>query len=139
MRKTAWLIGVILIIVSATGMAQNASKEKAAIAAAEKWLGVVDAGQYAESWKETATFFRKAVSQRKWEQSMRSFRKPLGKLVSRRFESSMYKTSLPGAPDGEYVVMQFNTSFANKESAVETVTAMLDKDGTWRVAGYFIR
>lgn len=138
MRKTAWMIGVILIIASATGMAQNASKEKAAVASTEKWLGVVDAGQYAESWQETATFFRKTVSQRKWEQSMRSFRKPLGKLVSRRIVSSMYQTSLPGAPDGEYVVMQFNTSFANKESAVETVTAMLDKDGTWRVAGYFI-
>jgi hypothetical protein len=47
--------------------------------------------------------------------------------------------SLPGAPDGEYVVIQFATSFENKKSAIETVTPMLDSDGEWRVSGYFIK
>ncbi len=42
-------------------------------------------------------------------------------------------------PDGEYVVVQLETSFANKKAAVETVTPMLEKDGRWRVSGYFIR
>jgi hypothetical protein len=42
-------------------------------------------------------------------------------------------------PDGEYVVFQFNTSFEQKAAAVETVTAMREKDGTWHVAGYFIK
>jgi hypothetical protein len=51
----------------------------------------------------------------------------------------MYKTSLPGAPDGDYVVIQFVTSFGNKKSAIETVTPMLEKDGSWRVSGYYIR
>jgi hypothetical protein len=35
--------------------------------------------------------------------------------------------------------MQFNASFANKKSATETVTFMLEKDGQWRAAGYFIK
>jgi len=48
-------------------------------------------------------------------------------------------TSLPGAPDGDYVVIQFQTSFANKASAVETITPMRDRDGAYRVSGYFIR
>jgi hypothetical protein len=48
-------------------------------------------------------------------------------------------TELPGAPDGQYVVMQFETSFANKKSAIETVTFMLEKDGQWKSAGYFIK
>jgi hypothetical protein len=47
--------------------------------------------------------------------------------------------SLPGAPDGEYVVIQFKTAFENKKFAIETVTPMLDGDGKWRVSGYFIR
>jgi hypothetical protein len=34
--------------------------------------------------------------------------------------------------------MQFQASFANKKSAVETVTFMLEKDGQWRAAEYFI-
>jgi hypothetical protein len=51
----------------------------------------------------------------------------------------MYTTTLPGAPDGEYVVIQYQSSFGKKNLAVETVTPMLDQDGVWRVSGYFIR
>ena len=47
--------------------------------------------------------------------------------------------TVPGAPDGEYVVIQFETSFENKKSAVETVTPMRDKDGRWRVSGYYVK
>jgi hypothetical protein len=137
--KVACLVALSLILGPATGKAQETSKEKAAVSAAEKWLGLIDEGQYAESWKQAATFFRNAVKQEQWEQSLQAVRKPLGKLVSRQVKSKAYKTSLPGAPDGQYVVIQFATSFANKKSAVETVTPMLDQDGTWRVSGYFIR
>ena len=69
---------------------------------------------------------------------LQGVRQPLGKTVSRQLASSHYETSLPGAPDGEYVVIQFNTVFDNKQSAVETVTSVLD-DGKWKVAGYFIK
>ncbi len=44
-----------------------------------------------------------------------------------------------GAPDGEYVVIQFETSFEHKRSAIETVTPMMDRDGKWRVSGYYIK
>lgn len=71
--------------------------------------------------------------------SMTAVRSPLGQLNSRETESSTYALTLPGAPDGEYVDFQFNTSFGNKASAVETVTAMKDDDDTWRVAGYYIK
>jgi hypothetical protein len=139
MGRIACLIALILIMAPAKGPAQEASKEQAAVAAAEKWLGLVDDGRYAESWKEAATPFRNAVKQEQWEQAAQAVRKPLGKLVSRQLKSKAYKTSLPGAPDGEYVVIQFDASFANKKSAVETVTPMVDKDGKWRVSGYFIK
>ena len=48
-------------------------------------------------------------------------------------------TELPGAPDGQYVAIQFTTPFENKRVAVETITPMLEDDGDWRVAGYFIK
>ena len=35
---------------------------------------------------------------------------------------------------GKYVY-----SFGNKKAAVETITPMLDKDGKWRVSGYYIK
>ena len=74
-----------------------------------------------------------------FEQAMKTVRAPLGKLLSRKVKSAVYHTSLQGAPDGRYVVIQFETSFENKKDAVETVTPMADPDGQWRVSGYYIR
>jgi len=107
--------------------------------AAEKWLGIVDEGKYAESWNEAAELFKNAVKQGQWEQAIQAVRAPLGKLVSRKVKSTSYQTSLPGAPDGQYLVIVFETSFENKKSAIETVTPMMDKDGKWRVSGYYIK
>ena len=64
---------------------------------------------------------------------------PLGNLVSRKVKSREYTEKLPGAPDGKYVVIQYETVFEKKSSAIETVTPMVDPDGAWRVSGYFIR
>jgi hypothetical protein len=133
-------VGAVIAIVFFAGVswAANVEKEKAAITAAQQWLALVDAGKYSESWKEAAEYFRNAVPQEQWKQMLQSVRGPLGKKLSRKLKIKEYKTSLPGAPDGEYVVIQYETSYQNKKSAVETVTPMLDKDGKWRVAGYYI-
>lgn len=138
-HKIVCLIIVGLILSGGTAMASNAGKEAAAVSTAEKWLSTVDAEKYAASWKETAEFFRNAIRPEQWEQSMQAARKPLGKLVSRIVQTKTYKTSLPGAPDGEYVVIQFEASFENRKTAIETVTTMTDKDGKWRVSGYYIK
>jgi hypothetical protein len=80
-----------------------------------------------------------AVEQEEWRESLQSVRKPFGEVISREVKTRSYLTSLPGAPDGEYVVIQFETSFENKKSAVETVIPMMDGDGRWRVSSYFIK
>jgi Protein of unknown function (DUF4019) len=126
-------------LASGCGGKTNPAAEKAATAAAEKWLAEVDNGQYAQSWQDASVIFQSGVSEQKWESAVEAVRNPLGDLVSRKLKSAQYATQLPGAPDGQYVVMQFETSFANKKAAIETVTFMLDKDGQWKAAGYFIK
>jgi len=138
-RQIILLLVLSLSLLRPLAEAQNNEKEKTAVAAAEQWLSLVDARKYDQSWKEAAEYFKTAVSQDKWRQSLRAVRNPLGKLISRKVRTQVYKTSLPGAPDGEYVVIQFETSFENKKAAVETITPMLDKDGVWRVSGYYIK
>ena len=136
------IIYLLVLSLSLCGLftvAQGAEKETVVVAKAEQWLSLVDAGKYEQSWKEAAEYFRNAVSQIKWVQSLQAVRSPLGKLISREVKSTMYKTSLPGAPDGEYVIILFDTSFSNKKTAIETVTPMLEKDGRWRVTGYYIK
>lgn len=125
-----------LLAVLAAG---ETSDEEAAEKSARSWLALVDEGKYEESWDEAAELFRGAVTKADWAKAMNGSRKPLGRLLSRKLKSSSYAESLPGAPDGKYVALQFEASFENKKSAVETVTPMLDRDGAWRVSGYFIK
>ncbi len=136
---TVFLVCLGFVLTTGVVAAQGQENERAAIAAAEKWLGLVDEGKYAESWTEAAGYFKNAVTQDQWAQSLKAVRNPFGKLISREVKNKTYSTSLPGAPDGEYVVIQFETSFANKRSAIETITPMLEKDAKWRVSGYFIK
>jgi len=135
----AWLMVVGLLLPVMYARAEDEDKTKAAVSAAESWLKLVDDGKFEDSWKESASLFRGAIKQEQWGQSLNAARKPLGKLVSRKVKSSSYKTEMPGAPDGQYVIIQFETSFENKKTAVETVTPMMDKDGKWRVSGYYIK
>lgn len=137
-----WFVFVLVCYLALSpglAVAQDAEKETAAVAAAEKWLSSVDAGNYEQSWNEAAEPFRNAVPKDNWVNSLTAGRAPLGKALSRNVSSSIYQTSLPGAPDGEYVVIQFQSAFENKNSATETVTPMMEKDGSWRVSGYFIQ
>ena len=107
--------------------------------AATTWLALTDGGKYAQSWDAAAAYFRGSITKAAWQQALQGVRSPLGRVLSRTLQSATIARSLPGAPDGEYVVLQFQTQFANKQAAVETVTPMKDADGTWRVAGYYIR
>lgn len=126
-------IGAINAATADQAMVEQATK------AAATWLKLVDAGNYAASYQQAASLFKDQVSEAKWSEKVGAARKPLGPMVSRGIKIAQYATTLPGAPDGQYVVIVYDTSFAHKKVAVETVTMMLDTDGKWYAAGYFIR
>ncbi len=128
-----------LTLALAPGLVFSGEAEDQAVKAAEDWLELVDRGEYEESWNEAATFFKAAVTVEQWSKAMNAVRKPLGDKNSRTLSSADYTTSMPGAPDGDYVVILFDASFSKKKTAVETVTPMKDEDGNWRVSGYFIK
>jgi hypothetical protein len=137
------LIVSVLIVIScvlSTGLAKaDSAAIKAATEATLSWVSRLDTNQYDTTWSTAAALFRNAVSLNQWTQSISAVRSPLGKPLDRQLQSTEFKTSLPGAPDGQYVVIQFRTRFEHKKDATETVVPMLDKDGQWRVSGYFIR
>ncbi len=118
---------------------QNEEAIASAVEAAEAWLDLVDKGQLTKSWETAAALFKNAVTVEQWERQAGAARDPMGKLIWRKLQVSKYETTLPGAPDGEYVVLQFKTHFENKDNAVETVVPMKDPDGEWRVSGYYIK
>src|ERR1035441_2552882 len=138
--KLLWGFLVLALLLGVCSAVQAQQKpEQLAQQSADAWLALVDSGKYADSWQEAAQLFKAAVSKEKWRDALRGTRDPLGKMLSRKLKSATYAKTLPGAPDGEYVVIQYESSFEHKQLAVETVTPMLDKDGQWRVSGYYIK
>lgn len=132
-------VGMLALLLAALSMQAQEKPETLAQQSAERWLQLVDSGKFGESWDDSSSLFKAAVTREQWEHKLHETRDPLGKLQSRKLKSATYAKSLPGAPDGEYVVIRYDSSFERKQSAVETITPMLDKDGVWRVSGYYIK
>jgi Protein of unknown function (DUF4019) len=118
---------------------EQSAVEQMGVREADTWLGLVDSGQYAESWDAAAAVFKSAVTVEKWKSAMKQARDPLGKMQSRIVQSATHTTVLPGVPDGDYVVLLYESSFENKKLAQETVILSREKDKVLRVAGYYIK
>jgi Protein of unknown function (DUF4019) len=128
-----------LILLCCGPLCGQSEATEAAQKAAESWLSLVDEGKYGQSWDEAAAFFKSKVPKQQWEGMLNQVRAPLGKTQSRKLKGAKYTTELPNVPKGEYVVIQYDTSFENKGPAVETVVPMKEEDGSWRVSGYHVR
>lgn len=105
---------------------------------AREWVALVDGQQWTNSWAGAAGMFKAQVTAAQWEASVKPVRQPLGAAKSRAFQSFTKTRSLPGAPAGDYEIIQFKTNFERKSNAVETVV-MAREGSDWKVAGYFIR
>ncbi len=124
----------VLLFVSSPSASEKA--EEAALAASTKWLELVDKGQYSKSWERAAILFRAMETKAEWENKLDTYRTPLGKVSERNVKSKRYTKTLPDAPEREYVVIEYETVFKNKQTINETVVTVLEKDGKWRIAGY---
>ncbi len=138
-KFTKFLVSLIFILSAHNLMAETKeAKEALAVKAATEWLKLVDAKNYRQSWEETSTIFKAKVNAKDWAKTASEVRSPLGAFNSRKMKVKNYMTSLPGVPDGEYVVIQFETQFQNRKNMIETVTPMFD-DLKWRVSGYYLK
>lgn len=139
MKFLTYLLICTSLAIASTSYAQDAKDVDKARAAAEQWLALADRGQHGVTWAESAESLRKEVDKPAWEQAMQSARTPLGGIKRRTLKSASYEKNLPGAPEGEYVVIVYSSEFAAKTEAIEMVTPARAADGSWKVSGYFIR
>jgi DNA-binding CsgD family transcriptional regulator len=118
--------------------ASSSASDRASAASGEEWAKLLDAQRWADSWKSSGGAFRSKLTEADWIATIQPLRRQLGSVSSRSVKSVSSASSLPGAPDGEYKIVQFATVFANKPDAIETVV-LTHENSTWKVNGYFIR
>lgn len=109
--------------------------EQSARAAAQDWLGHVDAGAWDAAWDATAPGLRDTVAQEQWREQRTPTRAALGTPRSRRLVRTAARDSLPRAPGaGPFVLLRYHSTFG-PELYVETVLVE-ETGGAWQVAGY---
>jgi Protein of unknown function (DUF4019) len=143
--RSGLVLACVLIFTSLAGSgtsrayAQASPAKAQAQRAAEDWLALVDAGRYGESYDRASQSFRAAVTRTEWVNAATSARATAGRLVSRRLVRATETRNPPQGPPGDYVVLQYQSSFTNLRSASETVVPVLERDGAWRVSTYTVR
>ena len=116
----------------------TAEKESAGKLAAAGWLVLLDRRDWGRAWESGSAVFRASVPLGSWMDAIPKLRETMGTLVERTPIESVYKTTLPGRPDGEYVTCIFQSKF-DKRELQEIVTTVHEPDGRWRVTGYSTR
>jgi hypothetical protein len=116
----------------------NAEKEAAGKLAAQGWLVLLDRRDWGRAWETSSAVFRTTVPLGTWMDGIPKVREAFGALVERTPAESVYKTTLEGRPDGEYVTAIFLSKFEKRELQ-EVLTVVREADGKWRVTGYSTR
>ena len=121
---------------SATRVEKHAAEEAARVAA-EKWLKLLDAGDYEEAFEWEAQDFRMTHTQNQFVRYMQARRVPFGRTVSRSFIGAANIHKFAGVPEGDYESIIFKTAFENKSPTAERVILVKQSVG-WRVIDYRI-
>ena len=141
MNRRRALLVVMACCIAASGIGPAWAQDPRGTIAqkeARAWLALTDRGDALASWNAAGKKFQNAITADKWAEALKQVRPPLGALTERSLLSTKFTKSFPGAPDGEYALLVFRASFANKTDSRETVTLEHEADGAWRVVGYFI-
>lgn len=137
LHLVATLLAVLLCGVAA--VAAQTAPERAAQQALDTWLPLWDAGKYDESYDRLAERTKRDISRAQWIEYGTAVRKPLGLLKSRALAQAQYIKELPALPGQDGAMLQYDSSFADREHATETFGMVQEKDGAWRVANYLVK
>ncbi len=134
-----WFMLMLLLVCSNFAQADDSEVLKAVESAARSWFELVDDGKYKESWEMSSVLFKNKTPEADWLKSITGIRTPRGAMTARYLATAGVTKSISGFPDGEYVVLQFYTTFAEKGLAMETVTLAKTVENTWQMADYAIK
>ena len=117
----------------------NPEAERSAYEATKPWIALMDKGDYEKSWDEAAPWFRDTVGSRDmWIAKAHETRDPLGEMKFRELKTTTYATNPIGAPDGEYTIVVYSSSW-DAGNIFETVSMQRQADGSWGVVGYHVK
>lgn len=140
---TAGLLCLALLSTPAAAQDQEAQDQEAqnpadqteqAREAADAWLALFDADDIEATYEMAAETFKTQVEMQDWEAQAAQVKQAVGELDGRTYMETTYADELPQAPEGDYMIVQYDTQYANL-NVTEFVILVLDED-TWRMVGF---
>lgn len=104
---------------------------------AKQWLTLVDDQNYADAYKQMGAAARSKISEQNFAANTGGMRAPLGAMSSRTLKDVNAARTLPGMRNGQYTIVRYDSGFAHKAAAVESVTLELE-NGAWSVVAYSV-
>ena len=133
-KVLSFIVATFLLSLSTHAHANINAAEAVALA----WLEAIDSGQYEQAWETSSPLLQRPLSPHMLERTIGAARRDFGAVESRQRVRVSRERSMPGTPDGDYMVFTFQTRFENKARSIETVTPHLEGDA-WRVSGYYVQ
>jgi hypothetical protein len=132
------VIALLLFGAAVPAAAQSAPARRAPVSAAtpapddraRQWLVLVDDKNFPQSWKDAGKAFQTRQTADAWAGDANTKRVPLGAVASRDLKSIDLSRN-------NVAVIRYDTSFARKTGAVETVTLAFENNG-WAVTDYSV-
>ena len=137
-----WLFVALALAVAAPAVAQTAAGPSTPMTPtpddrARQWLTLVDDQNYADAYRQMGAAARGKSSEQDFAAKIGSERTPLGAMASRTLKDVNAAKTLPGMRDGQYTIVRYDSSFAHKAAAVESVT-LESEHGAWSVVNYSV-
>ncbi|MCB2194105.1 MAG: DUF4019 domain-containing protein [Deltaproteobacteria bacterium] len=133
------LLALLGLSLGTAAMAGQPEVDIQAQGQAKHWLGLLDQGNYDEAYRQAAPVLQAAVTPAKWRQMMTQLAAKTGPSKERKLLHGRATQDLPGAPKGNYYLAVFEPNFTRQPKLLEQVALILESDGQWRVAGYYLK
>lgn len=103
------------------------------------FINIIDNQEYAGAWLDASGLMHDVVPQEVWTAGMDALRSDLGNVRARKTGPHQSVNSLPGGTEGDFMIISYDTQFAQKARATERVTLMREPPlGLWKVVSYSI-
>jgi hypothetical protein len=144
MDRTGLVLSLLLpaLLLVETTRAQttdpHAADTRAAQAAAQEWLALLEDRDFEDGWEAAAAPFRERTDREAWRRRGARLVDSVGAPAARTLTSAQYRDTLrAAAAEGPFVVLTYRTRFAGGRYEEHLIVVRAEE--AWRVAGYRVR
>lgn len=136
-------IGIVLLLLTLPVLSlpcplrADETEDQVAVTA-RQFVTLHDAGDTDAAWRQLSPLAQIFKRQEQWQSLHKALRKAYGPLEKRDLRGVTLQNRYAMLPDGRYAIVQFDTVFRNKRTAVETIVLTQSDSSRWLIHDYII-